>query len=171
MSYPLTVYYGPGKGKSTSALGCTLRALGHDQQVLLVQFIKKPQVSGEQNIVSKIGIDYYCAGNGFVFQDTPGEQKTEHEQAARLGLDFVEEYLEQHDPGLIVLDELLHVYWLFPRLHEQLLRLISEATNTCTTIVTGSDLPDPIREIASYVYYLAEEKTPVDMECLEGFHF
>lgn len=42
----LLVYYGKGKGKTTAALGTTLRALGRGWKVLLIQFMKSGE-SGE----------------------------------------------------------------------------------------------------------------------------
>ena len=170
MSFPLVVYYGPGKGKSTASYGCMLRCLGHNEKVLLVQFIKKPNTSGEQNIVSKIGIDYYCAGKGFVFPTMSLEQRGQHRQAAKSGVDYAKRYLAEHDPGLIVLDELLHIFELFPDLYNEAYQLITAAAEKCTTIVTGRNLPDPIKERADYVYYVDDQKPHQDMECVEGFH-
>src|SRR5690625_5958643 len=39
---------GNGKGKSSSAFGMVMRALGYDQKVAVVQFIKGEQLSGEE---------------------------------------------------------------------------------------------------------------------------
>jgi len=171
MSFPLIVYYGSGKGKSTSALGCALRAVGQSMPVLLVQFIKKPQVSGEQRIIADIGIDFHCAGKGFVYESMSKDQKALHEQSALEGIRFSEEYLAQHDPGLVIFDELLHAYEVFPLLREQMLQLLAQATETCPTIVTGKDIPHEIGDIATYIYRLDDEKEPQDMLCIKGFHY
>ncbi len=39
---------GNGKGKTTSAFGMVMRALGYDMKVGVVQFIKGEQLSGEE---------------------------------------------------------------------------------------------------------------------------
>lgn len=47
------IYTGEGKGKTTAALGLSIRAAGRDKKVLFVQFLKG-QETGEQHILRLI---------------------------------------------------------------------------------------------------------------------
>lgn len=50
----IIVFTGNGKGKTTAALGQAMRTLGREKRVLMIQFIKGPWKSGEDELVRKI---------------------------------------------------------------------------------------------------------------------
>ena len=59
---------GNGKGKTTSALGMVLRALGNDQRVCVIQFIKSPDSDyGEKRMLDRLGVENYQMGAGFTW--------------------------------------------------------------------------------------------------------
>ena len=47
------VYTGDGKGKTTAALGQTIRAAGHGMKVVIIQFIKGDSLCGEHRFATK----------------------------------------------------------------------------------------------------------------------
>jgi len=53
----LIVYTGPGKGKTTCALGAAFRAVGQGLRVLMVQFIKGSWHYGELDAAKMLGDD------------------------------------------------------------------------------------------------------------------
>ena len=57
---------GDGKGKTSSAFGMVMRALGYGQKVGGVQFIKGVQASGEENFVRDhlTGVNLHQMGTG-----------------------------------------------------------------------------------------------------------
>lgn len=99
---------GNGKGKTSSAMGMVIRALGYDQKVGVVQFIKGVQDCGEGDFIKKHcpSVDFYQMGTGFTWNtqdmdaDTLAAERT-WEQAAAMLAD------EQYD--LVVLDELTYM--------------------------------------------------------------
>ena len=65
----LIVYTGPGKGKTTCALGTAFRAVGQGLRVLMVQFIKGSWHYGELDAAKMLGEDRMeirAMGRGFV---------------------------------------------------------------------------------------------------------
>ncbi|HAJ94672.1 MAG TPA: hypothetical protein DCP02_00415, partial [Actinobacteria bacterium] len=59
---------GTGKGKTTAALGMALRAAGHGQKVLILQFIKGAWKTGESKIMERLRpeIEMIQLGKGFI---------------------------------------------------------------------------------------------------------
>src|SRR5260370_2853303 len=55
----LIVYTGPGKGKTTCALGTAFRAVGQGLRVLMVQFIKGSWHYGELDAAKMLGDDNF----------------------------------------------------------------------------------------------------------------
>ncbi|HCB13880.1 MAG TPA: cob(I)yrinic acid a,c-diamide adenosyltransferase, partial [Gammaproteobacteria bacterium] len=71
----LIVYTGPGKGKTTAALGMALRAIGHGMTVGVVQFIKGRQDSAERAVLSRFeNVDFQVIGDGFTWLTQNREQ-------------------------------------------------------------------------------------------------
>ncbi len=65
----LIVYTGPGKGKTTCALGTAFRAVGQGLRVLMVQFIKGSWHYGELDAAKMLGDEKFeirPMGRGFV---------------------------------------------------------------------------------------------------------
>ena len=107
----LIVYTGPGKGKTTCALGTAFRAVGQGLRVLMVQFIKGSWHYGELDAAKMLGDDKFeirPMGRGFVKvggADTDPEDVRLCEQAWEFGREQI--YSEKYD--LVVLDEINYV--------------------------------------------------------------
>ena len=69
------LYCGEGKGKTTAAMGLALRALGHGEAVVIVQFLKGGE-TGELAGLRKLGavILRGKAGQKFAFQMNEAEK-------------------------------------------------------------------------------------------------
>jgi cob(I)alamin adenosyltransferase len=100
----LLVFTGNGKGKTTAALGCALRAVGHGMRVYFAQFMKK-NPSGE--IVSSRKLDgrlkvLQGGARGFLL---PGRPVEPHRKAALKTLESVRRAIASDRYGMVVMDE------------------------------------------------------------------
>src|SRR5260221_13832139 len=107
----LIVYTGPGKGKTTCALGAAFRAVGQGFRVLMVQFIKGSWHYGELDAAKMLGEDKFeirPMGRGFVkiggAETEPPDIKLA-EECWQAGRDAI--YSGKYD--LVILDEINYV--------------------------------------------------------------
>ncbi len=101
----LIVHTGPGKGKSTTAFGLALRALGHGWRVGVVQFIKGAWDTGERRALETFGdrVAWHTMGEGFTWET---QDKARDIAAAGRAFDKARELMADPTIGLVVLDEL-----------------------------------------------------------------
>ncbi len=97
------VYTGDGKGKTTAAIGLTVRAAGRGLNPIIIQFIKSPERSyGEKLVLDKLGIPFHSMGVGFTWLKTPEE----HREALARAWAFAKERMMSGEHRLVVLDEI-----------------------------------------------------------------
>lgn len=96
-------FTGNGKGKTSAALGVTLRALGWNWEVGFVQFIKSERETGEKRFFAKYfpNMLFRQVGLGCTFMHTG-----DHAGTALKGWREVAELLPAFQGSLLVLDEL-----------------------------------------------------------------
>jgi cob(I)alamin adenosyltransferase len=101
----LLVHTGNGKGKSSSAFGMVVRALGHGMKVGIVQFIKGAKSTGEENFLRRFPdeVSFHATGEGYTWETQDRERDIE---SCRRGWERARELLSDPAVGLVVLDEL-----------------------------------------------------------------
>ena len=148
---------GDGKGKTSSAFGMVIRALGYQQKVGIVQFIKGVQASGEEIFVKEQlpGVALYQMGTGFTW-DT---QDREADIAAAINTwEHATTMLNDPSYDLVVLDELTYML-AFDYLPEaEVLSGITERPASQSVVVTGRGGGQALREIMDTVSEVKEIK-------------
>ena len=127
---------GNGKGKTSSAFGMVLRALGYGQKVAVIQFIKGEQLSGEELFLKHQlpEVFFYQMGTGFTW-DT--QNRSKDQAAAQTTWQQAASVLGDSQYDLVVLDELTYML-SFKYLSEQtVIEAISNRPTNQSVIVTG----------------------------------
>ncbi|KQQ56858.1 cob(I)yrinic acid a,c-diamide adenosyltransferase [Pseudomonas sp. Leaf127] len=101
----LLVLSGNGKGKSSSAFGMLARAMGHDMQCGVVQFIKGRNSTGEELFFRRFPeqVRYHVMGEGFTWETQDRQRDIAAAQAA---WEVSKQLLSDPAISLVVLDEL-----------------------------------------------------------------
>lgn len=162
MAGMIHIYCGEGKGKTTAALGLSLRSAGAGMKVLFAQFLKNGS-SSELNLLSQTGrisVDFCPDISKFVFQMSPGERL----QAAAEYTRLLERCLSRARAGLdmLVLDEVIpacNLNLLPAGALEDFLRHKPEGLEV---VLTGRDPSLALLELADYVTEMKKIKHPYD---------
>lgn len=101
----LLVHTGNGKGKSSSAFGMVMRAMGHGMKVGVVQFIKGAMSTGEEIFLRRFPeeVQFHAMGEGYTWETQNRERDIEK---AQLAWEQAKQFLSDPAIGLVVLDEL-----------------------------------------------------------------
>ena len=127
---------GNGKGKTSSAFGMIMRALGYGHRVGVVQFIKGAQLSGEELYLRDHcpSVEFYQMGTGFTW-DT--QDRSSDMEAAERTWAIAQPMLENEELDLVVLDELTYML-SYDYLSEQtVLRALRDRPREQSVVVTG----------------------------------
>lgn len=148
---------GNGKGKSSSAFGMVMRALGYGHKVGVVQFIKGQQLSGEEIYLRDHcpQVDFYQMGTGFTWdtQDREGDIA-----AARKTWDVVLPLLQDASYNLVVLDELTYMLAYNYLDEEEVLTALRNRPREQSVVVTGRGGGSALQELMDTVSEVKEIK-------------
>ncbi len=153
------LYTGEGEGKTITAFGLALRALGHGHKVVVIQFLKGRKYIGEYKIKERLGPNYEIYQFGrprFINLRAPDPVDIE---LAHKGLEFAREKLKEK-PNLLILDE-INIACAFGLLKvEEVLRLLDEATPDTVVVLTGRRAPQELIDRADLVSEIILVKHP-----------
>ncbi len=165
------VYTGDGKGKTTAALGLSLRAVGHGLRVCFVQFAKSDGDKGEGKAAECLSPDFelhsFAAARwGDAAKASPGtpwwllppsEEDRKHAQA---GLEFASRALTGGAYDLVILDEVFAALRHGLVTLEQVLALMKARPAHVELILTGRNVPPEIAAAADLVTEMRAVKHP-----------
>ncbi|MBZ4688199.1 MAG: Cob(I)alamin adenosyltransferase [Clostridiales bacterium] len=175
----IQIYTGDGKGKTTAAMGLSLRAVGHGFNVCVIQFLKGSTYSGElyssQLLRGKMEIYQFgktcphaamiksgfmkCQKCGSCFigrKEITGLDRKKIEMA----WDFAKKVLKERKYKIVILDEIMSALNRQLIDLDELLQVLDSIPDDIEVVMTGRNAPDKLKDKAHYVTEMKMEKHP-----------
>jgi len=156
----LIVHTGKGKGKSTAAFGMVLRAIGHGQQVAIVQFVKGKWETGERVVLERFAdqVTIRTMGEGFTWET---QDRKRDVAAAGAAWEAAKALIRADRHKLVLLDELnIVLRYGYVDIKEVVAFLRDEKPADMNVIVTGRNAADELIEAADLVTSMEMVKHP-----------
>ena len=154
------VFYGPGKGKTSAAVGQCIRAASLGQSVIIIQFLKGKDAE-EFNFLERLEPDIKL----FRFEKSeesydlllPSQQKEEKQNILN-GFNFAKKVIDTGECDVLVLDEVLGLLDIGLIEVSDILKLIELRDDYTRLVLTGRNLPEELREYVNIISKLDLEK-------------
>lgn len=157
------IYCGDGKGKTTAAMGLSVRAAGCGMKVVLIQFMKCGD-SGEIPLMKELpNLTFACVNKnlGFSWNMTEEEKEEAKNLYQQLFRNAVRLAAEQ-DADMLVMDEFMSAYnygWIEQR---EALEFLQNKPEKLEVVLTGRDPGEELIALADYVTEMRKIKHPFE---------
>ena len=156
----IQTYFGNGKGKTTAAVGSTVRCAGCRNKVLFVQFLKNND-SAEFYVLNEIkGIDVLCSDEHYELYDNRNKDRTPALTKAYNKLLFEDTKSKADNYQMIILDGILDAVEYGYISEDNLLELLAELKAHSEIILTGHNLTEKIADESDYISEIKEISHP-----------
>ena len=155
------LYYGDGKGKTTAAIGLTVRAAGAGMRVLFVQFFKDGSSSEIRVLSSVPGVETVHPGLHYGRWRTMNDgQRAEIRESYRALFAKITSRAAEFD--LIVLDEAVPAYGYGALDRAAVTDFLRAEGEKREIVLTGRNPAPELLELADYATEMRKEKHPFD---------
>ncbi|MCD7825389.1 MAG: cob(I)yrinic acid a,c-diamide adenosyltransferase [Clostridiaceae bacterium] len=154
------VFYGPGKGKTSAAVGQCIRAASLGQSVIIIQFLKGKD-SEEFNFLDRLEPDiklFRFEKEMACYGELLASKQKEERQNILNGFNFARKVIDTGECDVLVLDEVLGLLDEGIVSLEDILQLINMRSDYCRLVLTGRRLPEEIAERADIISKIDLEK-------------
>lgn len=147
---------GPGKGKTSAAMGVVMRAVARDWPVAVVQFLKSGTWhTGEEKVCRQLGVDWWAEGEGFTWDSA---DLTVDQAVAAGAWQQARSLITAGAHRLVVLDEITYpINWGWIDV-DDVVAAVSGRPEQVSVVLTGRKAPQAIIDIADTVSEIANVK-------------
>ncbi len=163
MSGLIHIYTGDGKGKTTAAIGLTIRALSNDMRVVFCQFMKGDSSSELKILKTLDNIDFVFCSTNFGFVWNMDEEEKERAKTAYTN-QFQEAIKKAIDlkANLLVLDEFNSAYELSFIDNNIALDFLKNKPYDLEIVLTGRNPKEELLSLADYISNIQSQKHPFE---------
>ena len=155
----IIVNTGPGKGKTTAAMGTALRAVGQGMRVLMLQFLKGSWHYGELDAVKAFGDNFVMKQMGRGFVKVGGaETDPEDIRMVEAAWDEAAQAILSGQWDLVVLDEINYAIGYGMLDPAKVVETLAKRPEQVHVILTGRNAHPSIVEIADTVTEMKQVK-------------
>lgn len=166
------LWTGNGWGKTTSAFGAAIRALGHGYKVVIVQFMKgRKEKIGEYRIRKRLGKNFEIRQFGRIGFVNPRNPAKIDRKLAMQGFSYIKKAVNRKKPFLLVLDE-INVAVKFGLLNENdVIRFVKSIPKMTNVYMTGRYATKKLMRAADYVNKVEMFKGPKKLTGEKGIDY
>lgn len=150
------IYCGPGKGKTSVAIGQAIRAVGHGKTAIVIQFLKG-RATSELDYLSVLEPDvrlFRFEKKDKYYEDLTDEEKQEENLNIRNGLNYAKKVLVTQECDMLILDEILGAVEFGIISEEEVENLFATKDEETELILTGNVVTENLKAAADRVVSL-----------------
>lgn len=150
------IYCGPGKGKTSVAIGQAIRAVGYGKRAIVIQFLKGRATSRLDFLNAmepEVRLFRFEKKDKF-YEDLTEEEKKEENLNIRNGLNFARKVLLTEECDMLILDEILGALEFGIVSEEEIESLIRVKDDETELIMTGNVVTEALKNAADRVVSL-----------------
>ena len=158
------VFYGPGKGKTSAAVGQCIRAASLGQSVIIIQFLKGKDAE-EFNFLERLEPDiklFRFEKSEESYDSLLPSQKIEEQQNILNGFNFAKKVIDTGECDVLVLDEVLGLLDFGIIEVSDIIKLIELRDDYTRLVLTGRNLPQELIKYTNVISKIELEKDDTD---------
>ena len=154
------IYYGNGKGKTTAAMGQSIRAASKGLRTIIIQFLKGKD-SQEFSYLKKLEPDiklFRFEKEDEYYGDLLPEEQAEERKNIINGFNFAKKVLNAGECDMLVLDEVLGLVDLNIITIQDIIDLINMKEDYFKLVMTGLNMPPELEQYADMISVIEQKK-------------
>lgn len=154
------VYYGEGKGKTSSALGHAIQAASRGKAVIIIQFLKGKndnEISFIRRLEPEIKF-FRFEKSQENYDELTEEEKREESMNIKNGFNFARKVLVTGECNILILDEFLGLLDKHVITIEEMESMLKAKSEETEIIFTGRVMDESLKDYVDEIYRIQPEK-------------